>query len=261
MTTWVAFQKNSNSGFGTLENNEISVYEGDLFGAKKLTNKILALDEVTLQIPCTPTKMFGLWNNFHATAEKTGLPHPEHPWYFVMTPNTFAAANTTIRKPSICSGKIVFEAELGIVIGKTCKEVAVSDIEDYIFGYTCVNDVTAPEYLFNEEKFAHWTRSKCFDGFGIFGPGIATDIKPDDLVIKAFLEGDGQVQERQNYPVSDMIYSPLEIVSKMSYDMKLNPGDIIACGTSLGAGALKEGWKVTIDIEGVGQLVNSYSET
>jgi len=261
MTTWVRFQNGTASGFGTLSGNDISVYEGELFGANSATDQTLALDDVTLLTPCDPTKILGLWNNFHATAAKTGLPRPEHPWYFVMTPNTYAAANTTIRKPASCSGKILFEGELGIVIGKTCKEVDVTDIEDYIFGYTCVNDVTALEYLFKEESFAHWTRAKCFDGFGVFGPGISTGIKPDDLVIKTFLEGDGQVQERQNYPVSDMIYSPYEMVSAISHDMTLNPGDIIAAGTSVGAGAMKHGWSVRISIDGVGELVNVYADS
>jgi len=259
MTTWVRFTHNGGTAIGALSGDTIEIHEGDVFADPQPTGRNVALADVTLQTPCEPTKILGLWNNFRATADKAGLPDPGHPWYFVMTPNTYAAANTTIRKPMSCSGKILYEGELGVVIGKTCKEVTVDDIDDHIFGYTCVNDVTAFEYLFAEKDFAHWTRAKCFDGFGVFGPGITTDVNPDNLVIKTFLEGDDQIQERQNYSVSDMIYEPRDIVSRISYDMTLNPGDIIACGTSVGAGAMKDGWNVRIAIDGVGELVNDFS--
>lgn len=260
MSEWVRFLRNNAAVSGQIDGQNVVVYEGDLFASPVVTDETIPLADLELLTPCVPTKILGLWNNFHATAEKTGLPDPLHPWYFVMTANTYAAANTTIYKPKSCEGKILFEGELGIVIGKTCKDVEMANIDDYIFGYTCVNDVTALEYLFNEKEFAHWTRAKCMDGFGVFGPAISTDVDPDGLVIKTFLEGDGQVQERQNYPVSDMIYSPLEIVSRISHDMTLNAGDIIACGTSVGAGAMKDGWKVRVQIDGVGELVNTFSD-
>ena len=261
MTQWIRFEHEGQEHFGALKDDMIAVHEGDMFGVNNASGTMIKLLDVTVLTPCTPTKILGLWNNFHATAEKTGLPRPEHPWYFVMTPNTYAATNTTIRKPAACSGKILFEGELGVVIGKTCKDVAEADVHDYIFGYTCVNDVTALEHLFAEEKFAHWTRGKCFDGFGVFGPAITTDVNPDGLSIKTFLEGDDQVQVRQNFPVSDMFYQPREIVSRISHDMTLEQGDIISCGTSVGAGAMRDGWTVRISIEGVGELVNMYSET
>ena len=258
MTTWIRFEYSGKTAFGLLEQTSVHVHDGELFGAMEATGEVVAFSEVTLLTPCVPGKMLALWNNFHATMEKTGLPKPEHPWYFVKTPNTYAPAGADIRRPGACSGKVLFEGELGVVIGKTCRDAPAEAADEYIFGYTCINDVTALEHLFSEEKFAHWTRAKCFDGFGVFGPGITRGVNPDDLVIKTFLEGDGQVQERQNYPVSDMIYGPREIVSRLSHDMTLHPGDIIACGTSVGAGAMKDGWTVRILIEGVGELVNRY---
>ncbi|MGI9318713.1 MAG: fumarylacetoacetate hydrolase family protein [bacterium] len=261
MATWIRFTYSNQQKFGVISNNIVSVHEGDMFGQHQPTGEELELDQVTVETPCTPEKILALWNNFYATAEKTGLPQPEHPWYFVKTPNTYAAANTQINRPAGCEGKLLFEGELGIVIGKACRGVGPKEVEDYIFGYTCVNDVTALAYLFKEDSFAHWTRAKCFDGFGIFGPAISTDIDPSNLTIKTFLEGNGEIQERQNYPVSDMIYSPYEIVSALSHDMTLKPGDIIACGTSVGAGAMKDGWTVRIDIDGVGTLTNTYSDS
>ena len=260
MTSWIRFRHQGDEHFGVLEGETIRIYQGDLFGENKATGDSIGLSDVELLTPCTPDKLLGLWNNFHATAEKTGLPKPEHPWYFVMTPNSYAPGNSVIRRPGSCNGKILFEGELGLVIGKRCKEVAVADAMDHVFGLTCVNDVTALEHLFSEKEFPHWTRAKSFDGFGVFGPVITTGVDPDNLSIKTYLEGNGEVQERQNYPVSDMLYSPREIVSAISHDMTLEPGDIIACGTSVGAGAMKDGWTVRVVIEGVGELTNTYSE-
>lgn len=259
MSYWIRFEHAGAVHFGTLDGEQISVYHGDMFDQPTATGEQLALSDVRLLTPCEPSKMLALWNNFHAALEKNKLPRPQHPWYFAKTRNSFAAAGDVIIKPAICSGKILFEGELGVVIGKPCKDVAVEHVDDYIFGYTCINDVTALEYLFNEDAFAHWIRAKNFDGFGVFGPTIATGVDPDSLSVKTLLVGD-ETQERQNYPVSDMIFSPREIVSKISFDMSLNPGDIIACGTSLGAGALKDGWDVEVVIDGVGRLVNRFQD-
>jgi len=260
---WIRFDRGNGPETGLISDSDsgsIAVHAGELFSNPSATGETISRSSVTLLTPCVPTKILALWNNFHATAEKTGLPRPEHPWYFVMTPNTYAAAETTIRRPAVCSGKILFEGELGIVIGKTCKDIGVDDVADHVFGYTCVNDVTALEFLFNEKDFAHWTRAKCFDGFGVFGPGISQLADPSKLTVRTILEGDGQTQERQNYPVSDMMYAPFDIVSRLSHDMTLNAGDIIACGTSVGAGAMKDGWTVRVQIDGVGELVNDYRE-
>ena len=260
MTQWIRFNYNNENSFGILKDGVIHQHEGDMFSDNQDTGKTFDLNEVEIDTPCNPTVMLGLWNNFHATAEKNSLPIPEHPWYFVKTPNTYAPAGTEIVRPATCHGKILFEGELGLVIGKTCQSVSVEDAKEYVFGLTCINDVTALEHLFGEKGFDHWTRGKCFDNFGIFGPVITTGIDPNNLAIKTFLKGDGQEQERQNYPVSDMIFKPYEIVSHISHDITLNPGDIIACGTSLGAGAMKPGWTVEIVIDGVATLTSTYSE-
>ena len=107
----------------------------------------------------------------------------------------------------------------------------------YIFGYTCVNDVTAAEILNKDPGFAQWTRAKSFDTFGVFGPVIATDVDPNLLVVRTLLND----QERQNYPVSDAIFGPAALVSLISRDMTLEAGDVIACGTSVGVGSMKPG--------------------
>ncbi len=258
MTYWIRYSYENNVHIGKLTDGSIEPFCGDMFNHPQATGSSVALDAVEILTPCVPSKILALWNNFHATSEKTGLPKPDYPWYFVKTANTYAAQGSVIQRPANCAGKILFEGELGIVIGKRCKEIRVDQVDEHVFGYTCFNDITAFEHLFGE-NFDHWTRSKCFDGFGVFGPGIETDVEPDDLIIETWLHGD-EDQQRQNYPVSDMIYRPREIVSRLSHDMTLMPGDIIACGTSVGAGALKAGWQVEVKISAVGSLVNTFLE-
>jgi 2-keto-4-pentenoate hydratase/2-oxohepta-3-ene-1,7-dioic acid hydratase in catechol pathway len=140
------------------------------------------------------------------------------------------------------------------VIGKRCTGVDEAHAGEYIFGYTCVNDVTAFDLINADPSFAQWTRAKSFDTFGVFGPVIATGLDPDTLTIRAILDGD----ERQNYPASDMIMKPARLVSAISRDMTLMPGDVIACGTSIGAGKMKPGSTIEVAIDGIGTLTNRF---
>ena len=169
--------------------------------------------------------------------------------------NSFLGPDKTIRRPASYDGKVVYEGELGIVIGKTCSQVAEAEALDYVFGYTCINDVTAAELISKDKTFAQWTRAKSFDTFGVFGPFIATGLEPASLVVKTVLNGD----ERQNYPISDMIFPAPKLVSMISHDMTLMPGDVIACGTSIGVGSMKEKSNtVEVTIEGIGTLANVF---
>jgi 2-keto-4-pentenoate hydratase/2-oxohepta-3-ene-1,7-dioic acid hydratase in catechol pathway len=254
MAHWIRYEHQGQAGFGTVENDSIRVHSGELFGGKQPTGAVLALAAVKVLTPTLPTKMVALWNNFHALAAKLGNAAPPEPLYFLKGNNSFFAHGGTIRVPASYAGKVVYEGELGIVIGKRCTAVAEADAPGYIFGYTCINDVTAAELLHKDATFAQWARAKSFDTFGVFGPVIATGLDPAGLVVKTVLNG----QERQNYPVADMIFPPARLVSLISQDMTLEPGDVIACGTSLGVGSMKPGSSVSIVIDGIGTLSNRY---
>ena len=156
--------------------------------------------------------------------------------------------------PAAYAGKVVYDGELGVVIGKRTRAISEAEAASHIFGYTRINDVTAAELLFKDTSFAQWTRAKSFDTFGVFGPVIATGLDPMALSIRTILNG----QARQNYPVADMIFPPARLVSLISHDMTLKPGDVIACGTSIGVGSMKAGSEVSIIIEGIGELTNRY---
>lgn len=254
MARWVRFKHQNSVGFGQVEKDTIRICSGDPFAGAQPTGDLLPLEAVTLLLPCQPTKMLGLWNNFAARAEVEKLQRPEHPLWFVKTNNCFVAHGGPIRRPTGYDGPVVFEGELGVVIGKPCRTVSEADADQYIFGYTCVNDVTARQILRSDPSFPQWSRAKSFDTFGPFGPMIATGLDPDALSVRTLVNG----EEKQNYPVADMFFRPRVIVSRLSQDMTLMPGDIIACGTSLGAGPIQEGDLVEIEIEGVGRLSNRF---
>ena len=253
MTNWVRFRHQGKTGFGTLTQSEISVHDGEMFGDARPNGRQLALSDVELLAPTNPSKIIALWNNFHALAAKLKVPEPAEPLYLLKAPSSVAAPGAVIRPPARYDGKTAYEGELGIVIGKTCSNVAADEADEFIFGYTCVNDVTASGVLNENVDFAQWCRSKGFDTFGCLGPVIATDL--DWSQVRVITRVDGA--ERQNYPLSDMIMPPEELVSRLSHDMSLLPGDVIACGTSVGVGSIKEGCSVEVEIDGIGSLVNT----
>jgi 2-keto-4-pentenoate hydratase/2-oxohepta-3-ene-1,7-dioic acid hydratase in catechol pathway len=148
----------------------------------------------------------------------------------------------------------VFEGELGIVIGRTCKQVGEAEAMRHVFGFTCANDVTVADILNRDASFAQWVRAKGFDTFCPFGPAVATGLDPDKLRVRTVLNG----EVRQDYPVSDMRFSVAQLVSLISQDMSLLPGDIILCGTSVGVGSMKPGSQVDVEIAGIGKLSNRF---
>ncbi len=254
MALWIRYSQRGEAGFGQLTGDRIRVFEGEMFGTMVESGEIVPLADVNVLTPCQPTKMVALWNNFRALAEKLGQSIPPEPLYFLKGNNAFHPHGEPIRVPPAYTGKVVYEGELGIVIGKRTRAISEEEAQSHIFGYTCINDVTAAELLFKDASFAQWTRAKSFDTFGVFGPVIATGLDPMSLTIRTILNG----QERQNYPVADMIFPPAKLVSLISHDMTLETGDIIACGTSIGVGSMKAGSEVCVIIDGIGELTNRY---
>src|SRR5215475_11793127 len=255
MTVWLRFRHDGATGFGTLTGGGIAVHDGDMFAAARPSGRMLALDDVELLAPAEPSKIVALWNNFHALAAKLNQPEPPEPLYLLKATTSITIPGAVIRRPSSYDGKTTYEGELGIVIGKTCSRVSPAEADAFIFGYTCVNDITANDILTRDPTFPQWARAKGIDDYGPFGPVIATGLDPAKLVVRTILNG----AERQNYPIADMIFSAQELVSKISHDMTLLPGDLIAVGTSVGVGVMKEPVNtVTVAIDGIGELTNEF---
>lgn len=255
VTKWVRFRHQSAVGFGSLGGDRIIVHTGDLFDAPTANGHTLALGDVQLLPPVTPSKVIALWNNFHALAAKINMPEPPEPLYLLKAPTSVTSPGAVVKRPQSYDGKVVYEGELGIVIGKTCTNVSAEEADAFILGYTCVNDITAADILHKDKTFPQWARAKGFDDFCPFGPAIATDVDPSALTVRTILNGD----ERQSYPIADMIFTAQELVSRISHDMTLLPGDLIACGTSVGVGTMKDAVnRVTVAIDGIGELHNEY---
>ncbi|MEY4267592.1 MAG: hypothetical protein RIS90_2127 [Pseudomonadota bacterium] len=251
---WMRFEHQGATGFGVLEGDQVRCYQGDMFGTPVATQIQLNVAALTWLPPCRPGKIIGLWNNFRTAAEKNGWAEPLEPLYFLKSPGSAAGHLKAVAVPASYGGRVVYEGELVVVIGKTARAVAVQDAATHIFGYTCGNDFTALELLHRDASFAQWTRAKSFDGFAAFGPTIETEFNPASCHLRTLVGG----RERQNYALSDMFFSPLELVSRISHDLTLEPGDLIYCGTSLGVLPLKPGTTVDVVVDGLGTLSNLY---
>jgi 2-keto-4-pentenoate hydratase/2-oxohepta-3-ene-1,7-dioic acid hydratase in catechol pathway len=251
---WVRFEHQGTAGFGTLDGASIAVRNGDMFASNSATGLQLPLADVKLLMPVRPGKVLALWNNYLALAAKLGLADPAEPLYFMKAPSSCLNPGETIIAPP-GQGKIVYEGELAVVIGRRAKAVSEADALQHVFGYTCCNDVTAAEVLNRDSTFAQWVRAKSYDSFCPLGPCITTGLDPATLVVKTWLDG----QLRQDYPVSDIRFSVPRLVSLISHDMTLEPGDVILCGTSVGVGSMKPGQTVEIQIEGIGKLMNCFN--
>ncbi len=256
MTSWVRFESNDTTHLGLLDGDRIEICDNELFEPAVKTGQTVAVDDVKLLAPFAPNSILALWNNFHERAEAEGQTIPATPLYFMKPVASVIGPGETIYRPRGHAGRVIFEAELGIVIGRECRGIDSGQADAHIFGYTCVNDVTAIEFLFEDKAFQQWTRSKGFDTFTPVGPCINTDVDPAELRVRAIQNG----ETRQDYPVADMIFSPQQIVAMISGYQTLLPGDLICCGTSVGARTMKPGSEIEISIPGIGSLRNGFDD-
>ncbi|EIF33295.1 2-keto-4-pentenoate hydratase/2-oxohepta-3-ene-1,7-dioic acid hydratase [Burkholderia sp. Ch1-1] len=252
MDTWMRFMS-SDGGvvFGRVEGGYLHEYES--LDQPVPTGAVLSTRALTPLAPCAPGKIVALWNNYHALAAKLGKPVPTHPLFLLKPAGSVIGADEPIQRPLSYAGRIVYEGELGIVIGRRCRDASVEEVAEAIFGYTLVNDVTAADLLNENPHFPQWCRAKGFDTFCCIGPAIVSGFDWQRARLVTTLDG----VERQNYPLADMVFSPAEQVSLISQDLTLEPGDVIACGTSVGVGSIRDGATVSITVEGIGTLSNS----
>jgi 2-keto-4-pentenoate hydratase/2-oxohepta-3-ene-1,7-dioic acid hydratase (catechol pathway) len=180
-----------------------------------------------------------------------GMPIPREPVIFLKPPTALLAHEANIVYPAGVK-RVDYEAELALVIGKPGRNIRKKDVSKHIFGYTCLNDVTARDL---QKKDGQWTRAKSFDTFCPVGPWIETEFNPDQAVIRSFLNG----KQKQCSTAAQFIFSVTFLVSWISRVMTLLPGDIISTGTPPGVGKLKPGDTVAVAIDGIGVLRNRVS--
>ncbi len=208
----------------------------------------LPLAEVTLLPLVAPSKIICVGLNFRAHASELSIPLPERPAFFLKPPSSLIGNGQSILLPRH-AGRIDYEAELAVVIGLGGRRIPPAEVPSHIFGYTCANDVTARDEQKGEIMFG---RCKGYDTFCSVGPWLETTPPVPSAFVRTVVNG----EIRQEGRLSDMILSPVELVSHISEVMTLAPGDVILTGTPPGVGPLCAGDEVQIEIDGVGILSN-----
>ena len=210
----------------------------------------LALAEVQLLAPVMPTKIVCVGRNYREHAAELGNKMPEEPLLFLKPPSSLTATEARIELPRE-SQQVEHEGELGVVIGRTARKLTDDDDPlSYVFGYTCVNDVTARDL---QRKDVQFTRGKSFDTFCPTGPWIVTELNPANAQVTTRLNG----EVKQNGNTADMAFPVAFLIRYISGIMTLNPGDLIATGTPAGVSRMKHGDVVEVEVQGIGVLKNS----
>lgn len=208
----------------------------------------LPLEEVKLLAPAEPSKIVCLGLNYADHAREMGVELPKEPVIFLKPPSSVVGPGDKIILPAV-SRRVDYEAELAIIIGREAYEIPKERAFDYIFGYTCANDVTARDL---QMKDVQWVRSKSFNTFCPLGPWIETELDPADLSIQ--LKQNGEIKQKST--TANLIFKVPEIVEFISSIMTLLPGDVILTGTPAGVGPVRPGDVLEVSIEGIGNLTN-----
>jgi 2-keto-4-pentenoate hydratase/2-oxohepta-3-ene-1,7-dioic acid hydratase in catechol pathway len=235
--------------YGVLKEELLYPAVGSIYRKFELERKGVPISDVFLLPPIKPTKIVAIGRNYKDHAAEMGKPLPVEPLIFLKPPSALVGPNEMIVYPDM-SKRVDFEGELAVVIRKKARLIAENEnVQAYILGYSCFNDVTARDL---QRKDVQFTRGKSFDTFAAVGPCIATDINPSALRLKTFLNG----KLKQSGSTKNMIFSIPYLIRFISQVMTLNPGDIIATGTPAGIGPMVPGDRVDVQIEGIGVLSN-----
>jgi 2-keto-4-pentenoate hydratase/2-oxohepta-3-ene-1,7-dioic acid hydratase in catechol pathway len=229
---------------------EWRLVNGDVFGSHELGDGIEPAGQ-RLLAPVAPSKIVAIGLNYKDHAAEQHKPLPAEPMMFLKPSTAVIGPDETIVLPD-GAGRIDHEAEVGVVIGRRARHVTERDAMQYVLGITCVNDVTAREL---QKKDVQYTRAKGFDTFAPVGPCIAAGLDyhtPEGLAIEGWVNG----VRRQASTTRELIFSIDRLIAFITRVMTLLPGDIISTGTPAGIGPLADGDRVTVKVEGVGEITN-----
>jgi len=235
--------------FGLIEGDSIREISAAPWKEWRTALRSFPLKDCRLATPVLPSKIVCVGRNYAAHAAEFGNDMPKEPMIFLKPPSSVIGPGESIVLPKY-SQRVEHEAELGLVIGKTCRHL--KDDEDpfsYLLGYTCVNDVTARDLQKSDVQF---TRAKGFDTFCPVGPHIETELDPHNVLVEAHVNG----TQKQSGETSLMAFPVALLVRWISRMMTLVPGDLIATGTPAGVGPLVDGDTVEVSVAGIGMLRN-----
>jgi 2-keto-4-pentenoate hydratase/2-oxohepta-3-ene-1,7-dioic acid hydratase in catechol pathway len=243
------FSNGAEPRFGIVDGPELVVLKGHpLVSGYQTTNERIPLKEVKLLAPTIPSKIVCIGKNFAEHAAEIGEDVTVEPLIFFKPSSAIIGHGDAIVIPPQ-SKQVELEAELCLVIGKLAKNVSVDKALEYLWGVTIANDVTARDLQFGDGQ---WARSKGFDTFCPLGPWVETEFVPDGQVIESRING----EIRQNVAITEMVHKIPAIISYVSKNMSLLPGDIILTGSPAGISVINSGDLIECEIEGIGILSN-----
>ncbi|HSE33975.1 MAG TPA: fumarylacetoacetate hydrolase family protein [Pyrinomonadaceae bacterium] len=246
----------SGSRYAVIEGSSVHSFSTAAFPFDKTAPESagLSLDEVKLIAPVEPSKIVCVGRNYREHAAELGNKMPDEPLLFLKAPSSIIASGDRIELPAQ-SQQVEHEGELGVVIGRRARNLAEDeDALSYVFGYTCVNDVTARDL---QRKDVQFTRGKSFDTFCPVGPWIIDDLDPANATVVTRVNG----EVKQNGNTRDMAFSVAYLIRYISAIMTLYPGDLIATGTPAGVSRLKHGDMVEVEVSNIGTLHNPVYDT
>jgi 2-keto-4-pentenoate hydratase/2-oxohepta-3-ene-1,7-dioic acid hydratase in catechol pathway len=246
----VRFRHGDRIATGAVEpgSDEVRVLRGTFFEDPLPTGETVALGDVLLLAPVLPSKMVCVGKNYAPHAAEFGTQVPEEPLLFLKPSTAVIGPGDPIRLLPI-SGRVDYEGELAVVIGRLARGVRAEDAFKYILGYTCANDITLRDLQKTDDQ---WARAKGFDGSAPIGPWIETDLDPNDAIVRTRLNG----EIRQQSSTSEMVFGVATLIEYITVFMTLLPGDVLLTGTPEGVGALSDGDVVEVEVEDVGVLRN-----
>jgi 2-keto-4-pentenoate hydratase/2-oxohepta-3-ene-1,7-dioic acid hydratase in catechol pathway len=243
------FSNGAEPRFGIVDGPELVVLKGHpLVAGYQPTGERIPLKELKLLAPTIPSKIVCIGKNFADHAAEIGEEVTEEPLIFFKPSSAIVGHGDAIVIPPQ-SKQVELEAELSLVIGKLAKNVSEEKALDYLWGVTIANDVTARDLQLGDGQ---WARSKGFDTFCPLGPWVETEFVPDGQVIESRING----EVRQNVAISEMVHKIPFIISYVSKNMTLLPGDIILTGSPAGISVIKAGDIIECEVEGIGILSN-----
>mgnify|MGYP000432057131 FL=1 len=244
------FSLNGEPRFGIVDGPELVVLAGHpLVAGYETTGDRVPIKEVKLLAPSIPSKVVCVGKNYADHIAEMNLSTEAEPTLFLKPSSSIVGPGDAIVLPAQ-SQQVDLEVELAIVMGQIAKNVTEADALNYVWGYTVANDVTARDLQFSDDQ---WARSKSFDSFCPLGPWIETEFVPEDQVLESRVDG----EVRQNSTLTHMLHNVPKIISYISQNMTLLPGDVVLTGTPAGISPILAGQIVECEIEGIGTLVNS----
>lgn len=243
--------------YGLIEGDEARSIRGLPWESLETTGEKYPLGSVKLLAPVQPQDVFAIGLNYCEHAEESNMKLPTAPVVFIKASSSVVGPEDDIVLPKMAPDEVDYEAELVVVIGKTCRNVSESEALDYVLGYTCGNDVSARDCQLKHD--AQWARGKSFDTFCPLGPWIETNLDPNNTLVSLKLNG----ETMQSLNTDCMIFNCATLVSYCSHVATMKPGTIIMTGTPPGVGFareepvfLRDGDRVEVTIDGIGTLTN-----